>query len=514
MSRGVLAALLLAGCNLFTEPKPPPGSCNRDQDCVPGERCYVDGCGKLPDDMLAAVTTSVPTGVSSVDLPVGPAIANLALVLPDAQLLALSIRRGGGLYPAPVQLIASGQSTLIAGLTRVAQTAGAEGSGVLRVPFSTGLYTLVVSPLDPSVPPAVQTALGIDAGLTPLTVTLIEASQLQTLAGVVLAGPGQPEPAPPDVQLLAPDGRPLSARRTAAASGAFQLSVGTSALDGGAVLQVTPAAGVLGAVATFPVTDAARFGQPFTVGDGVPPVLVSGTLLGPEGSPVAGATVYIQGTVQGGGSGNTGPGRSADDGTFALETLPQAAAGTLELWAIPPPDSTAGLLRTTLLAPSGSPVTGTWTCPPRPLLRGTVFLPDGGPFAGASLRADPVAAPDPSLPLPPSGSAGVAGETGTFALRLDPGTYQLEVQASRGLPALRRIVLVTASGAQLDPFQVPTGRQLTARVLRDAGTHVSQALVSIYRQVLLEDGTPHALLLGQGISDESGTVRILLPQQQ
>ncbi len=31
---------------------------------------------------------------------------------------------------------------------------------------------------------------------------------------------------------------------------------------------------------------------------------------------------------------------------------------------------------------------------------------------------------------------------------------------------------------------------------------------------MLPDGTPHALLLGQGVSDESGTVRILLPQQQ
>ncbi len=134
------------------------------------------------------------------------------------------------------------------------------------------------------------------------------------------------------------------------------------------------------------------------------------------------------------------------------------AAGTLELWAIPPPESSAGLLRTTLQVPSGSPVTGTWTCPPRPSLRGTMFLPDGGPYAGASLRADPVAAADPALPLPPSGSPGVASESGTFALRLDPGTYQLEVQAAQGLPALRSVVQVPSSGAQLDPFQVPTGR--------------------------------------------------------
>ncbi len=416
-------------------------------------------------------------------------------------------------YPGSVQLLASGQSTLLTGVNRVAQIAGSEVSGLLRVPLSTGRYTLVISPIDTNVPPAVSTAVNIDAGVTPLTVTLIEAGGLQTLAGSVLAAPGQPEPAPPDVQLLAPDGRPLSARKPTSAAGSFQLSVGAGALDGGAILQVTPAAGVLGAVATFAVTDPARFGQPFVVGDAVPPVQVSGTLLDPEGTPVGGATVFVQGTVQGGGWGNTGPGRSADDGTFVLDTLPQAAAGTLELWAIPPPGSTAGLLRTALDAPAGSPVTGTWTCPPRALLTGTLQLPDAGPFAGASLSAEPVGQADPSLPTPPEGAPGVTSETGTFAIRLDPGTYQLEVQASPGLPAVRSLVLVPTTGSQLEPFRMPTGRTLTARVLRDAGTRVTQALVRIYHPVTVQDGGTRALLLGQGVSDESGTVRILLPQQ-
>ena len=118
MRRAALAALLLSGCNLFSEPQNAPGTCTRDQDCVAGQRCFVDGCGKLPDDMLAEVTTSLPGGVSSVDLAVGPAMANLPLVLPDAQLLSLALRRGGGAYPGSVQLLASGQSTLLAGVSR------------------------------------------------------------------------------------------------------------------------------------------------------------------------------------------------------------------------------------------------------------------------------------------------------------------------------------------------------------------------------------------------------------
>ena len=50
-------------------------------------------------------------------------MASVALVLPDAQLLNLSVRRGGAAYPGSVQLLASGQSALLAGVNRVAEIA-------------------------------------------------------------------------------------------------------------------------------------------------------------------------------------------------------------------------------------------------------------------------------------------------------------------------------------------------------------------------------------------------------
>ncbi len=343
---------LLAGCNLFGEPTPPEGTCTSDQDCRPPQRCYVDGCGTLPADLLAEVITSAPTGVTSVDLPVGTPLANLPLVIPDQQLLQITVRRGPGPYPTSVQLLASGESTLLPGVNRTAQTAGAAASGVFQVGLSTGVYTVVVSPLDPTVPPAMQTGVGMDAGVMALTLDLLPASQVQTVTGTVLAGPGQPEPVPPEVQLLAPDGRPLSARSTADATGSFQLSFGTGTLAGGALLQVTPGPGALGAVATFPVSDPVRFGQPFVVGDAVAPVQVSGRLLGPDGTPVASASVFIQGAVVGGGSGNVGPSFSDADGGFSLRTLPQDGPGTLQLWIIPPP------------APSPGSCGLRWTCRP------------------------------------------------------------------------------------------------------------------------------------------------------
>ena len=107
--------MLLGGCNLFGEPTPPEGTCTRDQDCPAPQRCYVDGCGTLPADLLAEVITSAPSGVTSVDMPLGTPVANMPLVLPAQQLVELTLRRGAGPYPASVQLLASGTSTLLPG---------------------------------------------------------------------------------------------------------------------------------------------------------------------------------------------------------------------------------------------------------------------------------------------------------------------------------------------------------------------------------------------------------------
>ena len=509
----LVGVLLLGGCNLFGEPSPAAGSCTRDQDCPSPQRCYVDGCGTLSADLLAEVITSAPAGVTSVDMPLGTPVANLPLVLPDQQLLQLSVRRGAGPYPASVQLLAAGESTLLPGVNRTAQAAGAAANGLFQLGLSTGRYTLVVSPLDPAVPPGLQSGVGMDAGVTALSIDLLPATQVQTVTGTVLAGPGQPEPVPPTVQLLAADGRPLSTRASADPAGVFQLSFGLGALDGGAFLQVSPGPGSLGAVAAFPVPDPARFGQPFLVGDTAAPVQVSGRILGPDGDPVAGASIFIQGTVVGGGSGNVGPSFSGDAGTFALSTLPQDHPGALQLWIIPPPGSIAGLVRTPVDVPAGSPVAGSWTCPARPVLSGGMLLPDAGPLTGAAVRVDPVLPLDALTPLPPAGVSGQTGEAGTFALRLDPAVYQLEVQPGASLPVLRRLVRVTAAGTQLPAVTLPSGRTLTARVLRDGGTLVPQALLRVYRRETLEDGTARALLLGEDVSDESGVARLLLPQQ-
>ena len=78
---------------------------------------------------------------------------------------------------------------------------------------------------------------------------------------------------------------------------------------------------------------------------------------------------------------------------------------------------------------------------------------------------------------------------------------------------LRRLVRVTSTGVQLAPVTLPAGRTLTARVLRGSATPVPQALLRVYRRETLDDGTARALLVGENVSDDSGLVRLLLPQQ-
>jgi len=158
-------------------------------------------------------------------------------------------------------------------------------------------------------------------------------------------------------------------------------------------------------------------------------------------------------------------------------------------------------------------VAGSWTCPARPLLSGGLQLPDAGPLVGATLRVDPVLPLDAVTPLPPAGVSGATGEVGTFALRVDPAVYQLEVQPGGSLPVLRRLVRVTSSGTQLGAIALPAGKTLTARVMRQAGTVVPQALLRVFRLEALDGGTARALLVGENVSDQDGVVRLLLPEQ-
>ena len=506
---------LTSGClsNIFGNSGTSETTCSKDSDCPVGQSCFVDGCGTLGDDLVAEITTTTPS--TSQDLAIGHPHAGQILSISSTQALQLSVRRGSAAFPGELSLSASGASDLLPGVVRSTSAVQANVSGQLLLPISSGTYTVVVTPSDPTIPPVVQRLVAVDGGLIPLAVSLLPATEVQSLVGTALAAPGQPEPVPPRVQVLAADGTPLSSIISANSAGQFEITVPRDALDGGStVLQTAPAANpATHAARAFPLPDAARFGQPFIIGDGVPTVQVGGTVLAQDGSPVSGASVLLEGTVAGGGTATAGPATTGANGTFALATLPESSSGSLRLWIFPPPGSPAGLLRLTLDVPAGSNAEGTWTCPVRPLVQGEVMLPDGGPAVSLTVRADPVGPASPEQPQPASGGAGTTDSTGRFAVRLDPALYRLEIQPPADLPLLRSFQRVT--GSEVVPLQLvlKPGRRFTAQVRRESGAGVSEALVRIYRPVLLDDGTQRALPLSEALTDPSGQVEILLPTQ-
>jgi hypothetical protein len=512
----MLALLSLApGClsNIFGNSGTSSSTCSTDSDCPVGQSCFVDGCGKLGDDLVAEITS--PSPATTQDLALGHPRAGQVLSIASTQALQITVRRGSAAFPGELTLSTSGTSTLLPGLVRSTSAVQANVLGQLLVPISSGTYTVVVTPSDTTIPPVLQRSVAVDAGLTPLAISLLPATEVQSLTATALAAPGQPEPVPPKLQILAADGVPLSSVTSADSTGQFTVTIARDALDSGSArLQTAPGANpATSAARSFPVPDPTRFDQPFIIGDAVPTVRVAGTVLAQDGSPVSGATVLVEGTVVGGGMATAGPVTTGTDGTFLLTTLPEGAPGSLNLWIFPPPGSAAGLLRTGLGIPAGSDVTGSWTCPVRRLIQGVVVLPDGGPGASFSLRADPVAPARSDLPEPAAGGAGTTDSAGQFAVRLDPALYQVEVQPNAGLPVLRTFQLVTTSEPAPLHLVLSSGRRFTAQVRRDSGGVVPQALVRIYRPVSLDDGTARALLLGEALTDSAGQVEILLPSQ-
>jgi hypothetical protein len=512
----LLAFLSLAsGClsNIFGNSGTSGTTCSKDSDCPVGQSCFVDGCGKLGDDLVAEITSTSPT--TSQDVALGHPRAGQILSIASAQALQLTVRRGSAPFPGELSLSASGASDLLPGVVRSTSAVQANVSGQLLLPISSGTYTVVVTPSDPTIPPVLPRLVTVDGGLTSLAVSLLPATEVQSLSGTALAAPAQPEPVPPKIQIFAGDGVPLSSIVSADSAGQFVVTVARDALDGGAgVLQTSPATNpATSAARAFPLPDATRFAQPFIIGDGVPTVQVSGRVLAQDGSPVSGASVLIEGTVAGGGTATAGPAITAADGTFVLTTLPENTSGSLRLWIFPPPASAAGLLRLTLDVPPGSNVSGSWTCPVRPLVQGAVVLPDGGPAASLTVRADPVGPAHADQPEPASGGAGTTDAAGRFAVRLDPALYRVEVQPSADLPVLRSFQRVT--GSDVAPLQLvlKPGRRFTAQVRRDTGAGVPQALVRIYRAVTLDDGSQRAMPLSEGLTDASGQVEILLPTE-
>ena len=180
------------------------------------------------------------------------------------------------------------------------------------------------------------------------------------------------------------------------------------------------------------------------LGDFGKPVTVSGKAVGSDGNAIAGATVYLDGKVQGGGTFTSASVKTDSTGAFTLHTLASYPSGELSLWVVPPATSLSGQVRTAVTVTADGGFLREVTCPDRVPVQGQVRWPDGRDFPGVKVVARAVAPLDGGLPPPSLKVETTTNENSQFTLHLDPAVWQLDFIPPESLPLASRQVTVRA----------------------------------------------------------------------
>ena len=521
-----LAVLPLLGCNsLFENGQQPIRPCSSDNDCGGDQVCFVDGCGDPGKDIAVEVTPSSRNGQYPQDFPVDELEGQQLLQLFPAPSLAGTAERdqlsgGPQPYDAPITFVLSGQSALIPGLTRHFEATATPSNGSFQLGVGAGVYSVVATPDDPTLPPLVTPGQTITPGQdTQLDLRFPAPEELLPLSGVVVGAGGAPLPVGLAVQALDAEQHPLSQRALVSDGGTFTVWVDSNLNLKAVTLHVTP----IDPLALVPEESFSvslqGLPQPLAFGDFGEPLTATGRLVAQDGSPVAGASVHLEGSVADGGFFRTQTVQTDDGGSFALQTLP-ATSGPLNLLAVPPPGDTAGLLETTASPLAEATSLGDLACPNRILVSGTLETPDGQPAPGVRVLAEPVAAL-PDRPLPLAGDQTTTDTSARFTLRLDPAHYRIDFLPTEKLARTSRFVTIDPAEAdggslELAPIALSNGRSVSGQVEILAGDGGSPqvaplARVRFYRKVELPDGGTSSVLLDQAYADQTGSYTVLLP---
>ncbi|WP_240359373.1 carboxypeptidase-like regulatory domain-containing protein [Pyxidicoccus trucidator] len=531
----LLAVLLGAGCALLeTEPDPSQLVCSSDDQCALNEVCFPDGCGDPGRDIVVEVTPNPHDGLHAQDFRVealrpeqqlqlsGPAsvkgrvVRATSLPAPDGGVATRP-------YSEPLHLLATGESLLLPGVSRRYEATLVPINGAWELPVGTGDYTVMLSADDLDVPPVWGDSRVEPGASVPLELLLPAADTVARLTGRVERQAGVLVDAALEVQALDTDLLPLSQRVTVTrGTGEFSLAMPREAARSSAVLVRVTATGDAPWVPqkTFTVDPRTPLSEPLTLGDYGSPVQVTGRVLGPDGRPVAGATVAFQGEVGGGGMFHGPLATTSTEGRFAVDTLPAAPGRTLSLVVVPP-SGTAGLTVLPVEVPRTGATLPDVRLPDRRIVTGTLLLPDStNPAAGVRVVAEPVGQV-PGWPRPPAGgeAQGTTNTSGVFRLSLDPAVYRVDFVPTENLPRVSRIVTVLpgedTAPQELATFPLQKGRTVSGRVTlgdAEAGTArgVPYASIRFYRVVSLE-GRPSSVLLSQAVSDQQGRYTALIP---
>ncbi|SES81079.1 hypothetical protein [Stigmatella erecta] len=507
--------------------------CRSDAECTEGQVCFADGCGDPGQNIVVEVKPDPAAGLHAQDFAVtnlrpqhnlelfgratlqGKVSRQLPELNPDGTPATVP-------YLNPVFIRATGESLLIPGLARSFEGTLVPTRDGYQLAVGTGAYTVTLVPRDTSVPPLRTEGVRVEPGGTvPLDFLLPSAASLTRLAGKVVREGGQPVTEDLEIQALDEGLKPLSQRvPVTRETGEFLLMLPPSAARLEHVLvQVTaPRAGGLFPQREFSVDPRPGITAPLVLEDAGTAVPVSGRVVDRAGQPVPGASVYLQGKVQGGGQFHSPTVRTGADGRFEVLSLPSLPDTPLMLYAIPPGNVAAGITRQPTRVPAAGLSGQEVLCPNKVIVQGVLLRPEGGPATGVRVVADPVGAVT-GWPWPAQGAevSSATDEEGAYSLRLDPGEYRFDFMPGENLPRVSRFVPVLPTEAlRLEPFTLSKGRRVTGRVTfgNAQGPHgtagVPYADIQFFRVVNVA-GKPTAVRLAQTVADSAGDYTATLP---
>jgi hypothetical protein len=536
LALGALVAIAL-GCADFERGDLRARPCDNDSQCRGGEVCFPDGCGDPGKDIAVEVTANASTGLFAQDLALTEIRPTLDLhwLGPSAiegELLQQSIDGSRELpYAGEVTVRVQGESALIPGRSRLVEYTVQPEQGAFAVPAPAGVFTVTAITREKVLPPllAAQQVIA-PASVLNLDFVFPSVESLHRLDGRLVHRIDKDLPVlATAMQIQAFDPvtlRPLS--QPAAVSSGQPTSTGDFILylerpkAGDQVLlrarAVDPSALVPSKSFTVSLQEALQ--TPLELGDYGEPVEIVGVAVGPLGSPVPEAAVFVEGKVRGGGTFRTQAVQTAVDGSFALRTLPSTDT-PLQVWVVPPATSGSGVLFLRQeIAPTGGSL-GKLACPAKVEVVGTLVRPDETVAARVALEAEPVAAVD-DAPLPHGITRAMTDETGAFRLQLDPAVYRLDFLPSDQLPRVSRFVTIKRSAdpeVALPTFTLSKGRRVTGQISASRQRLISipepapYATVRFFRVISDQGPRPFSLLLAEGVADETGSYSVILPSR-
>jgi hypothetical protein len=528
-------------------------SCFRDSDCPDNEVCFVDGCGDPGQGIRVEVSPQSSAGRFAQDLALDDIHARQDLQLSFPAVLEGSIKFQESEppqvvpYSGRISVRGQGESEIIPGVTRTFDVTLALSQGgsadpafscpggpgtVWCLPVNAGVYSITVNTLDLDKPPATtQTRTAVRPGLISTIDFLLGAfSPTYNVSGQITA---PVDPATLDLQAFTDpiSLHPLSQRVGANHRGEFTLYLAPSTLlIHNFVIQVSPHD------ATAPVPQ--KIFGPFSAIPNPPGlnldmgsygerVVVSGQIVDSHQSGISNATVYVDGRVGGGGTFRSQAVLTDSSGNFSLSTLRSAPDASSTFWAIPPTQSSSGILRLPLAIRSGGPMPlGAIACPDKVIVQGKIYNSDDSIASGVRVMATPINALG-GLPLPANGSQDITDATSSYSLKLDPAVYRLDFIPGDQRPRVSRFATVAAdpdpSGGfrlvQLDDVALSNGRRITGSVfavvnLGDDHTQIAPSTsLRFFRLITDLDNRPSSVLLAETVSDGRGMYSVSLPSR-